>query len=59
MQMASLTVLLAAAKGGTQLTNTATTAGVGLLAVAAVLTFWSLASYMAALWPYLSGKRAP
>lgn len=57
--MASLTVLLAVAKGGAGWVATATTAGIALLLVAAALTFGSLASYMTALWPYLSGERTP
>ena len=57
--MASLTVLLAVATGGSGLVSTATDAGLALLLVAAALTFGSLASYMTALWPYLSGERTP
>ena len=45
--------------GGAGWVATATTAGIALLLVAAALTFGSLASYMTALWPYLSGERTP
>lgn len=57
MQMSALTVLLAVARGGAGWVSPATTAGVGLLGIALVLTFWSLVAYMIALWPYLSGER--
>ena len=52
--MVSLTLLLLSSGGGTGLIySTASTAGLPLLGVAALLTILSLADYLKGLWRYL------